>query len=74
MVDVRSAGIKFEVLGPLRAWRDGAALTLGPVQQRVVLAVLLLHTNRPIGRQQIIDAVWGAAHPTHAVNLLQRHV
>jgi DNA-binding SARP family transcriptional activator len=44
------------------------------VQQRVVLAVLLLHTNRPIGRQQIIDAVWGTAHPTHAVNLLQRHV
>jgi DNA-binding SARP family transcriptional activator len=74
MEDVRSAGIKFEVLGPLRAWRDGAALTLGPVQQRVVLAVLLLHTNRPIGRQQIIDAVWGTAHPTHAVNLLQRHV
>lgn len=74
MEDVQSAGIKFEVLGPLRAWRDGAALTLGPVQQRVVLAVLLLHTNRPIGRQQIIDAVWGTAHPTHAVNLLQRHV
>ncbi|MBV9821280.1 MAG: tetratricopeptide repeat protein [Actinobacteria bacterium] len=40
----------------------------------MVLAVLLLHTNRPIGRQQIIDAVWGPAHPTHAVNLLQRHV
>ena len=74
MDDVVSAGIKFEVLGPLRAWRDGAALPLGPVQQRVVLAVLLLHTNRPIGRQQIIDAVWGPAHPTHAVNLLQRHV
>jgi DNA-binding SARP family transcriptional activator len=74
MDDVVSAGINFEVLGPLRAWRDGAALPLGPVQQRVVLAVLLLHTNRPIGRQQIIDAVWGPAHPTHAVNLLQRHV
>lgn len=74
MEDVQNAGIKFEVLGPLRAWRDGAALPLGPVQQRVVLAVLLLHTNRPIGRQQIIDAVWGTAHPTHAVNLLQRHV
>jgi len=74
MDDVVSAGIKFEVLGPLRAWREGAALALGPVQQRVVLAVLLLHTNRPIGRQQIIDAVWGPAHPTHAVNLLQRHV
>jgi DNA-binding SARP family transcriptional activator len=74
MEDIPSARIKFEVLGPLRAWREGTALTLGPIQQRVVLAVLLLNTNRPMGRQQIIDAVWGTAHPTHAVNLLQRHV
>jgi DNA-binding SARP family transcriptional activator len=74
VVDVRSAGMRFEVLGPLRAWRDGVDLSLGPIQQRVVLAVLLLNTNRPIGRAQIINAVWGGAHPTHAVNLLQRHV
>jgi DNA-binding SARP family transcriptional activator len=66
--------LRFQVLGPLRVWRGDAALNLGPVQQRVVLAVLLLQQNRPIGRQQMINAVWGEAEPKCAVNLLQRHV
>ena len=67
-------GLRFEVLGPLRVFRGDVALPLGPVQRRVVLAVLLLQRNRPIGRQQVIDAVWGKAQPSHAVNLVQRHV
>jgi DNA-binding SARP family transcriptional activator len=37
-----------------------------------VLAVLLLNANQPLGRQQLIDAVWGEAAPRWAVNLLQR--
>jgi DNA-binding SARP family transcriptional activator/Tfp pilus assembly protein PilF len=69
-----AAAVRFEVLGPLRAWRGDSALSLGPVQRRVVLAVLLLHANRPLGREQIIDAVWGPAAPAYAVNLLQKHV
>ncbi len=67
-------GTRFEVLGPLRAWRDGSALNLGPVQQRVVLAVLLMHANRPVGKQHLISTVWGDGVPTYAVNLVQRHV
>jgi DNA-binding SARP family transcriptional activator len=74
MADVRGATIRFEVLGPLTAWRDGVSVDLGPAQQRVVLALLLLHANQHVGRQQIINAVWGAAPPTHAVNLVQRHM
>lgn len=66
--------LRFEVLGPLRVWRGDVALPLGPVQRRVVLAVLLLQRNRQIGRQQVIEAVWGKAQPSHAVNLVQRHV
>jgi DNA-binding SARP family transcriptional activator/Tfp pilus assembly protein PilF len=72
--DRGTSGTRFEVLGPLRAWRDGAALNLGPVQQRVLLAVLLLHTNRPVGKPQLIGMVWGDDVPTYAVNLMQRRV
>jgi DNA-binding SARP family transcriptional activator/tetratricopeptide (TPR) repeat protein len=64
----------FEVLGPLRAWRGQSALDAGPAQQRVVLAVLLLHLNKPVGREQLIDAVWGPSPPACVVNLVQRHV
>jgi DNA-binding SARP family transcriptional activator len=67
-------GMRFQVLGPLKAWRGDTALNLGPVQQRVVLAVLLMLQNRSIGRQQIISAVWGEAEPSYATNLLHRHI
>src|SRR3954452_21559849 len=68
-----NAAARFAVLGPLRAWRGDAELSLGPVQQRVMLAVLLLHANRPVSREQLLDAVWGSAAPASAVNLLARH-
>ena len=74
MSDPGDSAVRFEVLGPLRAWRQDIGINLGPVQQRVVLAVLLLQQNRPIGRQQIINAVWGEAEPRYAANLLHRHV
>jgi DNA-binding SARP family transcriptional activator/tetratricopeptide (TPR) repeat protein len=64
--------LRFQVLGPLRVWRQAEPVDLGPVQRRVVLAVLLLNANQPLGRQQLIDAVWGEAAPRWAVNLLQR--
>lgn len=74
MSDPGGSPVRFEVLGPLRAWREDAGMDLGPVQQQVVLAVLLLHKNRPVGRQQMINAVWGETEPRYALNLLHRHV
>ncbi|MFI0242666.1 AfsR/SARP family transcriptional regulator [Streptomyces sp. NPDC016845] len=68
-----SATLRFEVLGPLRVRRGGLELDAGPVQQRVMLAVLLLSANRPVSRERLIDAIWGEAVPGRAVNLLQRH-
>ena len=40
----------------------------------MVLAVLALQAGRPVGRQQMINAVWGETPPRNAVNLVQRHV
>lgn len=74
MSDPGGSSVRFEILGPLRSWRGAVAIDLGPVQQQVVLAVLLLQQNRPIGRQQVINAVWGDAEPRSAGNLLHRHI
>jgi DNA-binding SARP family transcriptional activator/Tfp pilus assembly protein PilF len=74
MNDAAGASPRFGVLGPLRVWRGEDAVDLGPLQQRVVLAVLLLHAGRPVAREQMISAVWGEEPPVHAVNLVQRHV
>jgi DNA-binding SARP family transcriptional activator len=74
MNDPGVPALRFGVLGPLRVWRHEGIVDLGPVQQRVVLAVLALQAGRPVGRQQMIDAVWGETPPRNAVNLVQRHV
>jgi len=74
MSDSDAPALRFSVLGPLRVWRGESVVDLGPVQQRVVLAVLALQAGRSVGRQQMINAVWGDAPPRNAVNLVQRHV
>jgi DNA-binding SARP family transcriptional activator len=64
----------FEILGPLRAWREHTELDLGPGKQRAVLAVLLLNANRPTPTTRIIDAVWGDCPPENGVNVVQKYV
>ncbi len=47
--------MRYEVLGPVRASRDdGTLLNLGSCQRRAVFAVLLLHANQPLSREQFI--------------------
>jgi len=74
MDEPNAPALRIGVLGPLRLWRRDTAVDLGPVQQRVVLAVLALQAGRPVGRHQMINAVWGETPPRNAVNLVQRHV
>ena len=74
MSDSGGLALRVGVLGPLRVWRGQTVVDLGPLQQRVVLAVLSMQAGRPVSTQQMINAVWGEATPTHAVNLVQRHV
>ena len=50
----------FRVLGPLEAWTDERQLVLGGPQQVKLLAFLLLHTNRAVSADRLIDAVWGS--------------
>src|SRR4051812_23132748 len=64
----------FEILGPLRAWREHTELDLGPGKQRAVLAVLLLNANRPTPTTRIVDAVWGDGPPENGVNVVQKYV
>ncbi|WP_198347917.1 BTAD domain-containing putative transcriptional regulator [Plantactinospora sp. KBS50] len=74
MTDHKDVTLRLEVLGPLRARLGEEEVDLGPVQQRVVLGVLAMSTGQPIGREQMIEAVWGPRPPVYAVNLVQKHV
>ncbi|MEU4163603.1 BTAD domain-containing putative transcriptional regulator [Actinoplanes sp. NPDC026670] len=66
--------LRFTVLGPVRAWRDGTEIQLGAPQVRTLLAVLLAQAGRPVGLDAIVDLLWGQEPPSTAVNALHGHV
>ncbi|MCT9933764.1 winged helix-turn-helix domain-containing protein [Planotetraspora sp. A-T 1434] len=55
---VDAAAVRFGVLGPLQAERDGRAIRLGGLRQRAVLAVLLIARGRMVPAERIMSDVW----------------
>ncbi|MET0133517.1 MAG: winged helix-turn-helix domain-containing protein, partial [Kibdelosporangium sp.] len=68
------APVRFALLGPLRAWRAGVELELGPPQQRLLLAMLLTNAGRPVGLDELVDVLWEDRPPATAVNVVHRYV
>ncbi|WP_326585776.1 AfsR/SARP family transcriptional regulator [Streptomyces sp. NBC_00481] len=66
--------LRIAVLGPLRAWRDGAPLDLGPAKRQAVLAALLLRQGAVVSHGQLLDGVWGSEPPASGHKVLASHV
>ncbi|MEU1165698.1 BTAD domain-containing putative transcriptional regulator, partial [Streptomyces sp. NPDC005921] len=66
--------VRFTLLGPVRAWRGGAELPLGPRRQRIVLAALLAGAGRPVPLTELIGLLWDGDPPVSAVNAVHRCV
>ena len=64
----------FAVLGPLEVSLDGGAGSLGGRKQRTLLAMLLLHANEIVSRDQLIDALWGELPPPSAAASLDTYL
>ncbi|MEY7976554.1 BTAD domain-containing putative transcriptional regulator, partial [Streptomyces pilosus] len=60
-------GLRFGVLGPVRAWRDDEPVATGSPQQRALLAALLLREGRTATASELIDALWGEEPPSQAL-------
>ncbi|GAA1642380.1 hypothetical protein GCM10009733_044270 [Nonomuraea maheshkhaliensis] len=61
----------FRVLGPLQVERDGTALAITASKQRILLATLLLHANRQVSMERLIDRLWydeGPADPRSSLH------
>ncbi|PYC72077.1 AfsR family transcriptional regulator [Streptomyces tateyamensis] len=69
-----NAVLRFQVLGPVQAWRDEQPLALGSPQQQAVLTALLLHRGRPVTTQELVDGLWGDRPPPQAVAALRTYV
>jgi DNA-binding SARP family transcriptional activator len=66
--------MRFQVLGPLRAWDGSAWTAIGAAHQRAVLAVLLAETGRPVSVDRLVDEIWGEQPPRTARHAVQVYV
>ncbi|MEV4283103.1 AfsR/SARP family transcriptional regulator [Actinoplanes xinjiangensis] len=66
--------VRFEMLGPIRAFRGAEPVDLGPPKQQAVLALLLLHAPRPVPLERIVDALWNGDPPSNGVDVVQRYI
>ncbi|MFV2105230.1 BTAD domain-containing putative transcriptional regulator [Micromonospora sp. LOL_015] len=65
--------LRVSVLGPVRAWRGGHELHLGPTRQRQVFAALVV-AGRAVGRDELVATVWDETPPTTATGNVYTYV
>ncbi len=51
--------MEYRILGPLEVLQDGVPVDTGPRKQRSLLALLLIHANRVVSTDRILDELWG---------------
>ena len=66
--------VEFRILGALEAVAGREELSLGSVQQRAVLALLLVRAPEPVSRDRLIDELWGERPPATAAHAVQVYV
>ena len=66
-------GLRFAVLGPVRAWRGDQPIGTGAPQQRALLAALLLRGGHTVTASELLDAVWGERPPNTALAALRSY-
>jgi predicted ATPase/DNA-binding SARP family transcriptional activator len=52
--------MNIRILGPVEVWAQQHRLDLGGRRQLAVFAFLVLHSNRAVSRDALIEAVWGS--------------
>ena len=66
--------MEFRILGPLEVRDRGHPLSFEGGKQRVLLGVLLLHANKVVSSERLVDELWGAKPPARATKLVQGYV
>ena len=66
--------MEFRLLGPLEVVADGSPLPLGRRKQRALLAILLVHANRVVSLDRLVEELWGDEPPARAIGSLQAYV
>ncbi|MEW1771947.1 BTAD domain-containing putative transcriptional regulator [Streptomyces sp. NPDC086777] len=74
MAASRPGTVRFCVLGPLSVAGDGGPRSLGPLKQRVLLAMLLCRPNTHVSVEVLTDALWDGGPPRTSRKNIQVYV
>ncbi|MEV6286948.1 BTAD domain-containing putative transcriptional regulator [Kribbella sp. NPDC051770] len=66
--------LRFELLGPVRAWRGDTEIDLGAPQQRALLGLLLLRDGALATSDQLLTALWADQTPRAAAGMIRSYV
>jgi DNA-binding SARP family transcriptional activator len=71
---VSGSPLAVQLLGPVRAWRNGVEIDLGAARRRAVFTVLAVRANQAVSKGELIGGVWGDAPPASAEASLYTYV
>ncbi len=69
-----SGTLRIQLLGPVRAWRDGQELRIGSPQRRAVLAMLAMRGGRPVAASEIARGLAAGPPARRAASRVAAHV
>ena len=64
----------FRILGSLEVVDEERVLDVGGGKQRGVLALLLIHANKVVSSDRLIEGLWPDQQPPSAAKIVQAHV
>ncbi|MDQ1419843.1 MAG: hypothetical protein QOJ52_1805 [Acidimicrobiaceae bacterium] len=64
----------FGLLGPLEVSSAGGPVVIAGPRRRVLLARLLIDTNRVVSTERLIEDIWNDDPPEHPANALQAYI
>jgi DNA-binding SARP family transcriptional activator len=70
----QAESLRFGLLGPLEIRRGPDPIAVTASKQRALLAILLLHANRLVPADRLIEELWGGEPPGTAAAALQVYV
>lgn len=66
--------LRYRDLGEITVERDGVPVPVAGGKLRTVLGMLLVHPNRPVSPDALVEALWSDAAPAGAQSTLESHV